>query len=186
VRGGQDAGNIASYRPTRCLRRRFDFARYDSKLEARLAHTELEVDRFDFLLGYDASEPWASYVRKLDDNRRGIDLPGDWVPSTFVGALLGRELVGRASVRHQLNDFLLNMGGHIGYAVRPHYRRQGFGTELLRQALIVARADGVDRVLVTCDEDNIASAKIIESHGRVLEDTRTDPNGPPRRRYWID
>ena len=59
-------------------------------------------------------------------------------------------------------------------------------TEILRQAVIIARAHGVDRVLVTCDEDNLGSAKAIERQGAVFEDTRVDPDGITKRRYWID
>ena len=94
-------------------------------------------------------------------------------------------LAGRVSVRHEFNDFLAAYGGHIGYCVRPRFRRRGLATEILGQALIIARAHGVDRVLVTCDEDNLASAKVIESHGGVLEDRRLDPDGVLKRRYWI-
>jgi predicted acetyltransferase len=70
--------------------------------------------------------------------------------------------------------------------VRPQYRRRGYATEILRQALIVARAEGVDRVLVTCDQDNAASARIIERLAGVLEDVRPASDGIPKRRYWID
>ena len=94
--------------------------------------------------------------------------------------------MGRVSIRHELNDFLAAYAGHIGYAVRPQWRRRGFATEILRQALIIVRAHGVDRVLVTCDEDNLASARAIERQGGVLEDTRVDPDGILKRRYWID
>jgi predicted acetyltransferase len=108
------------------------------------------------------------------------------VPATFLVAVIGDQIVGRVSIRHELNDFLLNFGGHIGYGVRPAYRRRGYASEILRQALIITRAEGVDRVLVTCDEDNVASAKVIERHGGVLEDVRVDPDGSPKRRHRID
>ncbi len=78
-------------------------------------------------------------------------------------------------------------GGHIGYCVRPGFRRRGYATEILRQAVIVARSIGIDRVLVTCDDDNAASIAVIESNGGKLDGVRpaTD-QGPPHRRYWID
>jgi predicted acetyltransferase len=107
------------------------------------------------------------------------------VPATFLVAHLGSDLVGRVSVRHELNAFLRDFGGHIGYGVRPSHRRRGHATEMLRQALVVARAEGVDRVLVTCDDDNTGSAAIIESAGGVLDDVRVAPDGAHRRRYWI-
>jgi predicted acetyltransferase len=80
----------------------------------------------------------------------------------------------------------MSIGGHIGYCVRPAHRGQRYATEILRQGLIVARAEGIDRVLVTCDEDNVASARVIERSGGILEDIRADRDGPAKRRYWID
>jgi predicted acetyltransferase len=154
---------------------------------ARQAHAELADDDFPFLLeDWDGTLPWADYLRRLDNVRRGIDLAPDRVPATYLVATVGDDLVGRVSVRHDLNDYLLNFAGHIGYAVRPAFRRQGFAGEILRQGLVVARAAGVDRVLVTCREDNFASATVIERNGGELEDVRTDEaNGVRKRRYWI-
>jgi predicted acetyltransferase len=143
------------------------------------------MDNFVFLLGWDPDQPWAAYVRALERHRRGLELAPGWVPDTFLAAAVDGEVVGRVSIRHELNEFLENVGGHVGYAVRPAHRRRGYATEILRQALIIARSEGVDEVLVTCDEDNLASATIIERQGGVLEDVRPDPEGPPKRRYWI-
>jgi predicted acetyltransferase len=107
------------------------------------------------------------------------------VPATFLVADVEGALVGRVSIRHELNDYLARVGGHIGYGVRPRHRRRGFATEILRQALVVARAEGVEPVLVTCDEDNLASATVIERVGGSLEGVSPGPNGVPMRRYWI-
>ena len=80
------------------------------------------------------------------------------------------------------------MGGHIGYVVVPEFRRQGWATEILRQSLLIARERcGVDRILVTCDDDNVGSIRTIEKNGGVLENTVTGPDlEKPKRRYWID
>jgi predicted acetyltransferase len=107
------------------------------------------------------------------------------VPATFLVAQAGSHLVGRVSIRHELNAFLSDFGGHIGYGVRRGNRRRGYATEILRQALIVARAEGVDRVLLTCDDDNTGSAIVIERAGGVFDDVRVAPDGTRRRRYWI-
>jgi predicted acetyltransferase len=152
---------------------------------ARAAHEELARENFPFLLGWDPDQPWATYVEALDDRPRGLGLSPGWVPETFLAAEVDGELIGRVSIRHELNEGLENLGGHIGYAVRPNHRRRGYASEILRQALVRAHAIGIHPVLVTCDEDNLASATIIERHGGVLEDVRDDPNGPPKRRYWI-
>ena len=76
----------------------------------------------------------------------------------------------------------MDFGGHIGYGVRPVHRRRGYATEMLRQALVIARAEEVDRILVTCDDDNTASTVIIERTGGVLDDT---PDGAQKLRYWL-
>jgi predicted acetyltransferase len=153
--------------------------------EARAAHVELARDGFTFLLDWAPGEPWPRYLAALNDRRRGFALPADRVPASFLVAEAGGALVGRPSIRHALNDHLTAVGGHIGYGVRPAYRRRGVGTEILRQSLVVATAEGVDPVLVVCEEDNIVSATVIERFGGVLEDVRLDAAGTRMRRYWI-
>ena len=91
------------------------------------------------------------------------------------------EVVGFLALRHSLNAWLLEEGGHIGYSVRPSRRGQGHASRALALAVRRSAELGLDRVLVTCDEDNVASARTIERNGGVYEDTR---NG--KRRYWID
>jgi predicted acetyltransferase len=104
-----------------------------------------------------------------------------WVPCTFRWIMDGDTVVGSIAVRHSLNDYLLDQGGHIGYSVRPSRRRRGHASRALAQALRIAADLGIDRVLVTCDEDNIASRRTIERNGGVYEDSRQG-----KRRYWID
>jgi predicted acetyltransferase len=158
----------------------------DDEADAHAAHAELAADGFVFLWGWEPQIPWASYLEALGDLRRGIAIPAGSVPASLLVADVDDVLVGRVSVRHELNDLLAATGGHIGFGVRPQYRGRGFATEMLRQALVIARAEGVDRVLVTCDEDNVASASVIERAGGSLEDVRLDPKGVRKRRYWID
>ena len=89
-------------------------------------------------------------------------------------------VVGFLALRHELNAWLLEEGGHIGYSVRPSRRREGHATRALALAVRRAAELGIERALVTCDEDNAASARTIERNGGAYEDTR---NG--KRRYWI-
>lgn len=123
---------------------------------------------------------FAAWVEMLLDHERGEDVPDELVPSTTRWVAVDGYLVGFLSVRHELNDFLRELGGHIGYAIRPSERRKGYATVATALALAECRRRGIDRVLVTCDDTNAASATVIERNGGVLEDIR---NG--KRRYWV-
>lgn len=112
--------------------------------------------------------------------RMGREWDPSRVPSDYWWITDGEDVVGFIAIRHRLNEHLLVEGGHIGYSVRRSRRRQGHATRALGLALARARELGIDRALLTCDEDNQASAGTIEAQGGVLEDVR---NG--RRRYWI-
>lgn len=152
--------------------------------QALQGHAELGAENWEYLLGYTGDAPWAEYVQAFHDESLGRNLKEGRVPATFLMAESEGILVGRASIRHELNDFLFNYGGHIGYGVRPSYRRRGFATEILRQSLSYLHGLGVSEVLVTCDEDNVGSAKVIESQGGILENT-VEFEGILKRRYWI-
>ena len=80
----------------------------------------------------------------------------------------------------------MNFGGHIGYGVRPSVRRRGYATEILRLSLVEARSIGIGDVRLTCDQENIASAKSIIKNGGVLdEEAYMAEHGHVVQRYWI-
>jgi len=158
----------------------------DDETAALTAHRALDGE-FGFLFGWDGAMSWPDYLRQLSDAHLGVNLAADRVRATLLAADLDGVLVGRVSVRFELNDFLAWHGGHIGYAVLAGYRRRGLATEMLRQALVVARAEGVDRVLVTCADANVGSAAVIERCGGVLEQVvAASSDDVAFRRYWID
>jgi predicted acetyltransferase len=159
--------------------------RVEDETEARKAHDELVGDDFQFLLYRDESGPWGDYIERLRLDALGLELAADRVRNAQLAAEVGGELVGRTSVRFELNEWLLERGGHIGYAVRPAHRRRGYAGEILRQSLVIARAGGVREVLVCCDETNVGSAKVIEAAGGVLENRVSLEDGGLVRRYWI-
>lgn len=151
---------------------------------ARQAHAELEPEGFPFLFGHEEGEPFSAYVERLRRWSRGLDLPANLVPTALLVAVVGEDLVGRASVRFSTEGEVLTRVGHIGYAVRPGFRRRGHAREMLRQALVLARSHGVEQVLVTCDEDNLASARVIASGGGIEGGAFADHRGV-KRRFWI-
>jgi len=137
-----------------------------------------ELDRGDF----------AGYVRRLREESRGAGLPTGYVPqSTWWLVGDGGQVLGVSRLRHRLNDHLRVTGGHIGYDVPPSRRRRGCGRRLLALTLAEARARGIRRALLTCLDDNAASARIIEANGGALQDViHSEEIGGPLRRYWID
>ena len=118
----------------------------------------------------------------------GAVLPEGHVRCDHFWITEGDQVVGFLSFRRELNDYLRRFGGHIGYSVIPSRRREGIVREALRLALRFAKAEGYERVMLTCDDDNIGSIRTIEGAGGELEDVIDAPeDGQPRvRRYWID
>ena len=137
------------------------------------------------LIETNSIEDWLIQVEK---NRHWDTVQEGWMPAEQYIAVdtKNNTIVGMLNFRKELNDYLLNYIGHIGYSVAPSKRRQGLGTIMLELALIEAIKFDLDKVLITCTDDNIASAGVIENNGGILEDKRVDPGDQKlTRRYWI-
>jgi predicted acetyltransferase len=133
------------------------------------------------------SADFAGFVRDLLERGDPAQAVPGRMPETIYWLIDGGEYVGRVSIRHAVNDWVRTIGGHIGYEIRPARRRRGYGTLILRLALPHAREMGLTRVLITCDEDNIGSKKIIEANGGRFESAVATPGHRSRKlRYWID
>lgn len=135
----------------------------------------------DHAPGWQEPAAFADFVDEVvADAEEDRPRPARYVPSTTLWWVDGEDYLGRISIRHRLNDFLLDVGGHIGYDVRPTARRRGHATGMLLGARAWARDLGIDSALVTCDDDNIGSIRVIEAAGGELEDVRGT-----KRRYWV-
>lgn len=172
--------------------------------ELVVPHPRLQASYLDLWAELDANGEDAASWLNWGDERTASDLadPDEfaawvdhvnsraWTPDSKLArglvrstALLwveGDRVLGRLNLRHDLTEYLLEQGGHIGYVVRPSERRRGHASAMLRAALPLAGDLGLPRVLITCDDDNEASARVIEACGGVLEDVRGD-----KRRYWV-
>ena len=138
-----------------------------------------------FLTWYREGQPWSEYLEFLADLRMGRHLLEGHVPGVVLAGVVDGSLVGRVSVRYRLNDYLARYGGHLGFAVIEEHRRKGYATAMLRLALRLATENGISPILLTCDDDNVGSAAVIERCGGSLESVGPDENGVLFRRYWV-
>lgn len=142
-------------------------------------------DSLDGTAGLAGVECYEDWFTACQNNRSEETVRPGLVPATtYLVVDETGKLVGMIDLRHRLNDYLLQFGGHIGYSVRRSERRRGYATQMLALVLEEARKLGLDRVLVTCDKENAASARTIEKNGGVLENEA--PEGDRLTcRYWI-
>lgn len=156
----------------------------ESYQEAFNEYIEHNVDTYSF---DDINE--VDVVKKYYNYRKSIELKPNRVAQTTYWLVEGNEFIGEIGIRHALNDSLLRYGGHIGYGIRYSCWGKGYGTKMLSLALKKAKQLGLNKVLITCDNDNYASAKVIENNNGKLENIVENLiNGKiiQTRRYWIE
>ncbi|GAA1602368.1 GNAT family N-acetyltransferase [Kribbella sancticallisti] len=156
------------------------------------AWDELGADEERWMGGRGLIEEWTreeledpgEFARLIEsiaaEARPETELPPDLVHQTVLWFVEGDQWLGRLAIRHHLTPPLLELGGHIGYVVRPSARGRGYATQMLTQSLPVAARLGIDPALLTCDTDNEPSRKVIEAAGGELEDERHG-----KLRFWV-
>jgi predicted acetyltransferase len=131
-------------------------------------------------------DDFEALVNRLFDMR---DLPfeDEKIVSSSTYWLVNQDdkILGVVNIRHQLNDSLLEIGGHIGYGIRPSERKKGYATELLKLALLKAKDLGITKALLTCDKDNLGSSKTITKNGGILA-SEDIVDGVEIQRYWVE
>ena len=132
---------------------------------------------------FENMEEWVQYTYDLQDKNK---IPAHYVTADqYLLVNEDKRILGMIQLRHELNDFLLEIGGHIGYSVRPNERRKGYATKMIGLALEECKKLGIKKVLMVCDKNNVGSAKSIVKNGGILENEQ-DVDGKIEQRYWID
>mgnify|MGYP000221351099 FL=1 len=150
----------------------------ESLAESPIINGSAGLDRFSSI------EIWFEELKKRSCENT---VPKGLVPSSTYLAVREKDnyIVGMIDIRHYLNEYLTQVGGHIGYGVRKTQRNKGYAKQMLKLALEKCKELKIKKVLITCDEDNIASEKVILSANAKLEDIR-NVDGENKKRFWID
>ena len=143
-------------------------------------------DQFHGTAGLDRFQDINEWLSRIEMNSKEETVREGWVPSNTFLAIrnIDNKMIGMIDIRHRLTETLLQFSGHIGFSVRKSERQKGYAKEMLRLALRFCKDIKIDRVLVTCNKENIASAKTILSNGGVLENEVVEGNQLTQR-YWI-
>lgn len=128
---------------------------------------------------------YAKWLEKTYEFEHSETCPDGFVPASTYFLMRDLKILGAVNIRHRLNDYLFNYGGHIGYGIRPSERRKGYAMRMLSMTLPLAKQLKLTRVLITCDKNNIASAKTIVGNGGVLENEVSEDDCITQR-YWIE
>ena len=150
----------------------------ESLAESPIINGSAGLDRFSSI------EIWFEELKKRSCEDT---VPKGLVPSSTYLAVREKDnyIVGMIDIRHYLNKYLTQVGGNIGYGVRKTERNKGYAKQMLKLALEKCKELKIKKVLITCDEDNIASEKVILSANAKLEDIR-NIDGENKKRFWID
>ena len=126
------------------------------------------------------------WLRWIEEDSAPETCPPGTVPQQLYFLMDDRErILGAVTLRPKLNDALLLSGGNMGLGIRPTERRKGYATRMIALAVKLLTEQGLNRVLITCDRDNVGSAGAIRSNGGVIENEIVGENGNIVQRYWI-
>lgn len=167
------------------IRPTHQYAKQIKQFKTAMLEAGNTLDGTAFLKNFDHVDEWIDFVLMQDKKENN---PAGMVPVTQYLCIRTSDdvLVGMIDIRHELNDYLASYGGHIGYSIHPNERNKGYAKRQLQLALKKVTELGLEKVLITCADTNIASKKVIEASGGVYEDTRFDPTDNTHTlRYWI-
>ena len=146
------------------------------------------IDRFEGIRDFEKLDclSFDDWLDDLEKNKYEENLPEEYSPHTLYLAIDDdNKIVGAIGIRWKQVPVLMTFGGLIGYSIRPSQRGKGYANEMLKLALDKFKKTNIQNVLITCKDFNIASKKVIEKNGGILEDTYKNDDGYTYMRYWI-
>lgn len=146
------------------------------------------IDRFEGIRDFEKLEKlsFSEWINDLERNKHEENLPVSYSPYTLYLAIENNEIVGAIVIRWKQVPILMAFGGLIGFSIRPTKRGNGYASEMLKLALYKLKSANIENVLITCKDFNIASKKVIEKNGAILENTYSNvDDGCTYLRYWI-
>lgn len=137
--------------------------------------------------GLDSATSYYDWLENINNNLCESTVEKGKVPSTTYFAIRKSDnrILGTIDIRHRLNEYLKQRGGHIGYGIRPTERRKGYATKMLSLAIDECKKLGINKILLTCDKENVASRSTILKNAGILENEVTESNGNVFQRFWI-
>ncbi|MEG7842597.1 GNAT family N-acetyltransferase [Bacillus mobilis] len=166
------------------LKPTYEFSEQIMEYREAFLHADEQPHGSSSLQNFDSLDKWFEKVSKQE---LGENLQGNRVPSSQFLSVEQGELIGFVNIRKRLNQELLRESGHIGYSVNPNKRRQGYATKQLKLALYETQKLGLQKVLITCNKANVASAKTIQKVGGVIEnEVVSSHTGEIVQRYWVE
>ncbi len=147
-------------------------------------HNELFINGSSL---FDKTENYIDWLQLLKNNSDEKTIKNNWVVTSVFFAVREKDekIVGIIDIRHSLNQFLSDYGGHIGYSVRPSERQKGYATRMLTLALDYCKSIGLQKVMLGSYSDNLASIKTIEKCGGIFERESPFLNGKMMKIFWI-
>lgn len=152
------------------------------------AFTKEWADNDERVIPYSASPRDMSFDELLvswAEEKTDLAYAKNFVPSQLFFLVDDHKIIGAIHLRFELNDHLKQIGGHIGYGIRPSERRKGYVIEMMTRIMTEVKKHEIKKLFLTCDKENLASSRTIEKCGGILE-AISDFEGKEIRKYWID